>query len=144
MCTELKAAGWSEKKKLMRSGRRNIYLAIINTSRMSLPFLRLSLCLYSVLEILISDLYCCRSSSIFWIDGFPGSPYEITSMESLNRLKSARVSAFTLGILVAFFLGLCIGKLCQENRWVSGLKYAFIAFLGAIISHLVADLLRIL
>ena len=128
----------------MRFGRRSIYLAIINTSRMSLPFLRLSLCLYSVLEILISDLYCCRSSSIFWIDGFPGSPYEITSMESLNRLKSARVSAFTLGILVAFFLGLCIGKLCQENRWVSGLKYAFIAFLGAIISHLVADLLRIL
>ena len=62
----------------------------------------------------------------------------------LLNMTIAVVSAFTFGILVAFFLGLYIGKLCQENRWVSGLKYAFIAFLGAIISHLVADLLTVL
>lgn len=62
----------------------------------------------------------------------------------LLDMAVAVVSAFTFGILVAFFLGLYIGILCQENRWISGLKYAFIAFLGAIISHLVADLLTVL
>ncbi len=59
----------------------------------------------------------------------------------LLNMVVAVISAFTLGILVAFFLGFYIGKLCQENRWVGGLKYAFVAFLGAVISHLVADLL---
>ena len=59
-------------------------------------------------------------------------------------MATAVISAFTLGILVAFFLGLYVGKLCQENRWISGLKYALIAFLGAIISHLVADLITVL
>ena len=59
----------------------------------------------------------------------------------LLNMVVAVISAFTLGILVAFFLGFYIGKLCQENRWAGGLKYAFIAFLGAVISHLVADLL---
>ncbi|UCE96805.1 MAG: VIT1/CCC1 transporter family protein [Candidatus Bathyarchaeota archaeon] len=62
----------------------------------------------------------------------------------LLNMTVAVVSAFTFGILVAFFLGLYIGKLCQENRWISGLKYAFIAFLGAMISHFVADLLTLL
>jgi predicted membrane protein (TIGR00267 family) len=62
----------------------------------------------------------------------------------LLNMTAAVISAFTLGILVAFFLGLYVGKLSQENRWSSGLKYAFIASLGAIISHLVADLLTAL
>ena len=62
----------------------------------------------------------------------------------LLNMATAVISAFTLGILVALLLGFYIGELSQENRWISGLKYAFMAFLGAIFSHLVADLLLIL
>jgi predicted membrane protein (TIGR00267 family) len=62
----------------------------------------------------------------------------------LLNMATAIISAFALGILVAFFLGLYVGKLCQENRWINGLKYAFLAFLGAIISHLVADLITVI
>lgn len=60
------------------------------------------------------------------------------------NMAIAVISAFALGVSVAFFLGFYIGKLSQENRLISGLKYAIIALLGAIISHLVADLLMLL
>lgn len=59
-------------------------------------------------------------------------------------MATAVISAFALGTVVAFFLGLYVGKLSQENRWISGLKYALIAFLGAIFSHLIADLITVL
>ncbi len=60
------------------------------------------------------------------------------------NMTTAVIIAFVLGILIAFTLGSYVGKLSEENRWRCGLKYAIIAFLGAIISHLVADLLTIL
>jgi len=59
-------------------------------------------------------------------------------------MATAVISAFVLGTFVAFFLGLYIGKLSRENRWISGLKYASLAFLGAIFSHLIADLITVL
>ncbi len=58
----------------------------------------------------------------------------------LPNMATAVISAFALGVSVAFFLGSCIGKLSKEKSRISGLKYAFTALLGAIISHLVADL----
>jgi predicted membrane protein (TIGR00267 family) len=62
----------------------------------------------------------------------------------LVALSFAVILAFVIGILVAFTLGSYIGKMCQEHRLTSGLKYAAIALIGAVVSHLVADLLSIL
>jgi len=60
------------------------------------------------------------------------------------NVATAVVVAFTLGVLVAFSLGSYVGKISKENSLSCGLKYAVVAFLGAIISHLVADLLTLL
>ncbi len=60
------------------------------------------------------------------------------------NITTAVIVAFVLGVLIAFTLGSHVGKISNENRWLCGLRYAIMAFLGAIISHLVADLLTIL
>ncbi|MGD8546316.1 MAG: VIT1/CCC1 transporter family protein [Candidatus Bathyarchaeota archaeon] len=60
------------------------------------------------------------------------------------NIATAIIIAFVLGVSIAFALGSHVGKISRENRWRCGLKYAIIAFLGAIISHLVADLITIL
>lgn len=59
----------------------------------------------------------------------------------LLNMATAVIVAFVLGVLVAFTLGSYVGRMSRENRWLCGLKYAVIAFLGAIISHLIADIL---
>lgn len=56
-------------------------------------------------------------------------------------INAATVLAFILGILVAFALGSYIGKISGENPLWNGVKYAVLAFLGAIISHLIGDLI---
>lgn len=60
------------------------------------------------------------------------------------NIATAVIIAFILGVLIAFTLGSYVGKISEENRWLCGLKYAVIALLGAIISHLVADLLTLI
>ncbi|MGD8545981.1 MAG: VIT1/CCC1 transporter family protein [Candidatus Bathyarchaeota archaeon] len=60
------------------------------------------------------------------------------------NITTAVITAFILGVTVSFSLGLYVGKISRENSLLCGLKYAIIAFLGAIISHLVADLLTLL
>jgi predicted membrane protein (TIGR00267 family) len=62
----------------------------------------------------------------------------------LVTLSVAVILAFVIGILVAFTLGSYIGKMCREHRLISGFKYAAVAVTGAVVSHLVADLLSIL
>jgi len=62
----------------------------------------------------------------------------------LLNMATAIILAFVLGTLVAFSLGSYVGKISSENKWYSGLKYSAIAFLGAIISHLIADLITAL
>ena len=59
----------------------------------------------------------------------------------LFGMTTAVIVAFVLGVLVAFALGIYVGKISNENRWTCGLKYAIIALMGAIVSHLVAELL---
>lgn len=59
----------------------------------------------------------------------------------LLNMTIAIIVAFVLGVLIAFTLGSYVGRISRENSWLCGLKYAVIAFLGAIISHLIADIL---
>lgn len=61
----------------------------------------------------------------------------------LLNMTTAVITAYVLGVLVAFTLGSYVGKISRENAWFWGLKYAVIAFLGAIIAHLIADILTI-
>ena len=56
----------------------------------------------------------------------------------------AVVASFALGVFIAFSLGSYVGKISRENRWFCGFKYAAIAFLGAIVSHLIADVIVLL
>lgn len=64
----------------------------------------------------------------------------LTPFVLLNMATAVSV-AFALGVLIAFTLGSYVGRISRENSWLCGLKYAVIAFLGAIISHLIADVL---
>lgn len=54
----------------------------------------------------------------------------------------ATILTFILGILLSFFLGGYVGKISREDRYKTGLKYAFLAVIGAVVSHLVGDLLK--
>jgi predicted membrane protein (TIGR00267 family) len=91
---------------------------------------------HSKKEVYLNSVLAFVCSAV--VSAFLLSPFILLNM------TTAVIFAFALGISVAFFLGFYIGKLSQENRWISGLKYAIIALLGAIISHLVADLLMFL
>ena len=62
----------------------------------------------------------------------------------LLNMTTAIILAFVLGTSVAFSLGSYVGKISNENIWYSGVKYSAIAFLVAIISHLIADLITAL
>ena len=62
----------------------------------------------------------------------------------LFNMMTALVLAFMFGVIVAFVLGSYVGKISRENPYIWGLKYAVLAVLGAIISHLIADLITIL
>ena len=62
----------------------------------------------------------------------------------LFNMMTALILAFMSGVIVAFVLGNYVGKISRENPYICGLKYAVLAVLGAIISHLIADLLTIL
>ena len=73
-----------------------------------------------------------------------GISFVLLSPFLLLSLSVAVILAFVIGIIVAFILGSHIGKMCHESRLTSGLKYATIAFVGAVVSHFVADLLSIL
>ena len=46
---------------------------------------------------------------------------------------------FVIGIVTAFMLGSYIGKTSHENPFKTGMQYALLAILGAVISHYVAD-----
>lgn len=62
----------------------------------------------------------------------------------LFDIPTAVALTFLLGAVLSFFLGTYVGKLSRENPYWSGLKYAVLAIVGAVISHAVGDLLQIL
>lgn len=51
----------------------------------------------------------------------------------------AAILTFIIGAAIAFILGSYVGRISHENPYKTGLKYALLAILGAIISHLIAD-----
>ena len=57
------------------------------------------------------------------------------------HMNHATILTFLIGTIMAFILGSYVGKTSHENPHKEGLKYALLAILGAIISHLIADLI---
>jgi len=55
-------------------------------------------------------------------------------------MTTAVVVTFVIGIVLAFVLGSYIGKTSHENPFKTGMQYALLAVLGAVISHYIADI----
>ncbi len=62
----------------------------------------------------------------------------------LFDIVTAVTLTFLLGAVLSFVLGTYVGKLSRENAYWTGFKYAVLAVIGAVISHVVADLLKII
>jgi len=62
----------------------------------------------------------------------------------LFDIRAAVILTFLLGAGLSFILGTYVGKLSKENAYWTGLKYAVLAIVGAVISHMVGDILQIL
>jgi len=62
----------------------------------------------------------------------------------LFDIATAVTATFLLGAILSFLLGGYVGKLSRENAYWTGLKYAVLAIVGAVISHMVGDILQIL
>lgn len=61
-----------------------------------------------------------------------------------SSMNYAVISTFIIGAVIAFILGSYVGKISRENPHKTGLKYAFLAIIGAILSHLIADCTQLL
>ena len=59
-------------------------------------------------------------------------------------MSDAATLTFVIGALMAFILGTYVGKISRENPYKTGLKYALLAILGAIVSHYIADYIQFL
>ena len=59
-------------------------------------------------------------------------------------MSHAAIATFILGTTMAFILGGYVGKISHENPYKTGLKYALLAVLGALISHGIADCIQLL
>ena len=59
-------------------------------------------------------------------------------------MNHAAILTFMIGTTMAFILGGYVGKISHENPYKTGLKYASLAILGAIISHYIADCIQLL
>ena len=57
-------------------------------------------------------------------------------------MSDATILTFVIGTIMAFILGSYIGKISRENPYKTGLKYALLTILGAIVSHLLADCIQ--
>lgn len=68
----------------------------------------------------------------------------LVSPFALFDILTAVTLTFLLGAVLSFLLGAYVGKLSKENAYWTGLKYAVLAIVGAVISHMVGNLLRIL
>ena len=59
-------------------------------------------------------------------------------------MNHAVITTFIIGTIMAFILGGYVGKISHENPYQTGLKYAILAIIGAIISHYIADCIQLL
>ena len=87
------------------------------------------------MEVLVKSIFSFASTitaSIILI-----APFIFSSMDTAPTL------AFIIGIIMAFILGGYVGIISRENPYISGLKYAILAVVGAVISHIIADLFQL-
>ena len=66
------------------------------------------------------------------------APFTFLSMDH------ATITTFIIGTTMAFILGSYVGKTSHENPYKTGIKYALLAILGAIISHYIADFIQLI
>lgn len=59
-------------------------------------------------------------------------------------MSYAAILTFIIGTTMAFILGSYVGKMSHEKPYKTGLKYALIAILGAIVSHFIADCIQLI
>jgi len=57
------------------------------------------------------------------------------------NIENGMILTFTLGVILSLSMGGYIGKISGQNPLKTGLKYAVLAILGALISHEIGDLL---
>ena len=58
------------------------------------------------------------------------------------NIPTAIVVTFSFGMILTFILGSYVGKLSRENPYKTGLKYAVLGIVGAVISFFIGDLLK--
>lgn len=91
---------------------------------------------HSKREVLTSSLLSFASTIIVVLILL--SPFVIIQM------NHATILTFAIGTTMAFILGSYVGKISHENIYKEGLKYAVLAILGALISHVIADYIQII
>lgn len=87
-------------------------------------------------EVLINSLFAFISSIAATLALL--FPFTFLSM------NPASILTFIIGIIMAFILGSHVGKISHENPYRTGIKYALLAVLGAIISHYIADCIQLI
>ena len=60
------------------------------------------------------------------------------------NIENGIILTFILGIILSFSMDGYIGKISGQNPAKTGLKYAVLALLGALISHEIGDLLSMI
>jgi len=91
--------------------------------------------IHSKTEVLVNSIFSFASTitaSIFLI-----TPFMLLNMDT------APILSFTIGIIMAFILGSYVGIISRENPYKNGLKYTILAIVGALVSHIIADLFQI-
>ena len=92
--------------------------------------------IHSKMEVLTSSVLAFMATIVALIILL--SPFAFLNM------TDAVILTFSFGTILSFILGNYVGKLNRENPLKTGLKYAVLAIVGAMISHLVGDLPKLL
>ena len=92
--------------------------------------------IHSTKEILLNSVVAFASTVIAVLVLL--APFPFLSM------GTAVVLTFIIGTIMAFILGGYIGRVSHGNIYVTGVKYAILAIVGAVISHIIADLIQLL
>ncbi len=92
--------------------------------------------IHSKREVFINSLFAFTSTIAATLVLLP--PFMFLAMEY------AVILTFIIGTAMAFFLGSYIGKTSHENPNKTGIKYALLAILGAVISHYIANLINLM
>ena len=90
---------------------------------------------HSKREVLINSVFSFRSTS--------AAVLVLLSLFTFVSLMHAVIITFIIGTTMAFSLGSYVGKISYENPYKTGVKYALLAILGALVSHLIGDFIQL-